>query len=452
MAKKKSSCLKRLAIGCGAFVLLFVLLGFAIFISASLNKPKPADRQKLAVSESFGGNPETSMNLPEGAPPSKPVRLELDLSMLDFDLEPHSSSKSIEIEGDYDKANFDLETKVVEHDDYVSYKVSFKNKRSLLGMILSKGGVDDRDINNRVVLRVPRDLLLDIRFKMSMGDADLDFSGLAVSDLKAEFSMGEFTVRMEEPNQVAMNQFKVSTGMGESQIYDFQNLRMAKGDVRSSMGQVEIRNSGDLIEPASLRLKMTMGELRLDAPPNANLNTNSTVLMGESRGGDRKSEQGTGPELEVNANVTMGSVNVNRTYSRSPLRGRMLRIISEQGIDAAIADYKELWANRKAFYDFRPRSLNSIGYALLRREQYQDAIAVFKLNVEMYPNYANGYDSLGEAYMKTGQREDAIRNYEKAIEMDPSSENAMAMLAILKQNGTDDPPKEPETPDPPDPN
>jgi len=449
LARKKSSCLKRFAIGCGAIVLVFVLLGFAIFVSASLNKPKPTDRQKLAVSESFGGNPETSLNLPEGAPPSKPVRLELDVTMLDFDLEPHSESRNIAVESDYDQANFDLETKIVEHDDYVSYKVRFKNKRSLLGMILKDGGVDDDDINNHVIVKVPRDLLLDIRFKMSMGEADLDLSGLAVSNLKADFSMGEFTVRMEEPNQVAMEEFDVETGMGETDIYDFQNLRMGKGRVRSSMGEVQIRNSGELIEPATLRMKMTMGELRLDVPPNAKLETNSNVLLGESSGGNTGSEQGTGPELKVNASVTLGNARVNRSYSRSPIRGRMLRIIGEQGIDAAIADYRDLWENRKAFYDFRPSSLNGLGYALLRREKYEDAIAIFKLNVEQYPNYANGYDSLGEAYMKAGQRENAIRNYEKAIEMDPSNENAMEMLNILRLNGPHEEP--PEQPDPPDP-
>lgn len=165
MARKKSSCLKKLAIGCGSLFLCFVLLGFALFISASLNKPKPADQQQLSVSESFGGNAETSLNLPDGSPNfGKPVKLVLDLSMLNFDLVPHTASKKIEIESDYDVANFELETKVDEKDDYILYKVSFKNKRTLLGMLL-QGGINDQDIHNRVKVMIPKDLLVDIHFQ-----------------------------------------------------------------------------------------------------------------------------------------------------------------------------------------------------------------------------------------------------------------------------------------------
>ena len=38
----------------------------------------------------------------------------------------------------------------------------------------------------------------------------------------------------------------------------------------------------------------------------------------------------------------------------------------------------------------------------LKHDRIQDAINIFKLNIEIYPDYANGYDSLGEAVLAGG--------------------------------------------------
>jgi hypothetical protein len=60
-----------------------------------------------------------------------------------------------------------------------------------------------------------------------------------------------------------------------------------------------------------------------------------------------------------------------------------------------------------------------------------DAVEIFKLNVELFPQSGNVYDSLAEAHMKAGQKELAIRNYAKALELDPTNRNAVDQLATL---------------------
>jgi len=77
-------------------------------------------------------------------------------------------------------------------------------------------------------------------------------------------------------------------------------------------------------------------------------------------------------------------------------------------------------------------SLNQLGYVLLQRKKIDDAIQVFKLNVQEYPNHWNCYDSLGEAYMNAGQKDLAIQNYEKSVELNPQNENGIKMLKKLK--------------------
>jgi Flp pilus assembly protein TadD len=61
-----------------------------------------------------------------------------------------------------------------------------------------------------------------------------------------------------------------------------------------------------------------------------------------------------------------------------------------------------------------------------------EAIAVFKLNVELYPGSWNVYDSLAEAYMNNGDKELAIANYEKSLALNPENANGAAMLKKLK--------------------
>ena len=59
--------------------------------------------------------------------------------------------------------------------------------------------------------------------------------------------------------------------------------------------------------------------------------------------------------------------------------------------------------------------INSLGYAALSEGKTQDAIALFKRNVEANPNSANAYDSLADGYAKAGMWKDAARASDRAV-------------------------------------
>jgi CubicO group peptidase (beta-lactamase class C family) len=109
----------------------------------------------------------------------------------------------------------------------------------------------------------------------------------------------------------------------------------------------------------------------------------------------------------------------------------LLRTIREKDLDAAIKQYHELKKETPSEYDFRPVELNGIGYALLEEGRLDDAIKIFQLNVEAYPEDANGYDSLAEAYAARGDKTLAIKNYAKSLELDPNNTNAIERLNRL---------------------
>jgi CubicO group peptidase (beta-lactamase class C family) len=86
----------------------------------------------------------------------------------------------------------------------------------------------------------------------------------------------------------------------------------------------------------------------------------------------------------------------------------------KQGIDKAMKVFPELKEKYPA--PEVERGINYLGYVFLRAKKYDEAIALFKLNVEHFPKSANVYDSLAKAYMKSGNNELAIKYYEKILE------------------------------------
>ena len=76
--------------------------------------------------------------------------------------------------------------------------------------------------------------------------------------------------------------------------------------------------------------------------------------------------------------------------------------------------------------------VNQLGYQSLFAERYDEAIMIFKTNVERYPQSANVYDSLAEAYEKTGKIDLAAPLYEKAQTL--GQQNQDPNLAVYKAN------------------
>ncbi len=109
------------------------------------------------------------------------------------------------------------------------------------------------------------------------------------------------------------------------------------------------------------------------------------------------------------------------------------KTIAEKGIEAGIAQYRDLKAIQFATYDFAEPELNRLGYQLLRTGKPKEAIAIFKLNVEAYPKSFNTYDSLAEAYMTINERELAIQNYKKSVELNPNNTGAIENLKRLEK-------------------
>jgi CubicO group peptidase (beta-lactamase class C family) len=108
--------------------------------------------------------------------------------------------------------------------------------------------------------------------------------------------------------------------------------------------------------------------------------------------------------------------------------------IAEKNVAAAVQQYRELKTAKPKEYDFSEPELNTLGYQLLGQGKTQDAIEIFKLNVEAYPQGFNTYDSLGDAYKRSGDKDLAIANYKKSLELNPKNLIGAEALAALTSN------------------
>jgi CubicO group peptidase (beta-lactamase class C family) len=140
-----------------------------------------------------------------------------------------------------------------------------------------------------------------------------------------------------------------------------------------------------------------------------------------------------GAQLGAMARAILGILN-EKPYARARLLAsdEVRRIIAEHGTAEA---RKRFITMRKddTKYSVSERMMNNLGYEYLLGDDFDQAIAVFSMNVEAYPESANVYDSLGEAYMKAGKDDLAIEQYERSLELDPKNQNARAMLGTLKK-------------------
>ena len=107
-------------------------------------------------------------------------------------------------------------------------------------------------------------------------------------------------------------------------------------------------------------------------------------------------------------------------------------VLDEENLESATATYHEMLAQRGEKYFFDENQINALGYRLIGQDRLDEAIAVFRINVELFPDSWNPHDSLGEAYMVAGQRDLAIASYQRSLELNPENTNGLAMLERLR--------------------
>ncbi len=136
----------------------------------------------------------------------------------------------------------------------------------------------------------------------------------------------------------------------------------------------------------------------------------------------------------------------------SDIRRNILRILYDQPVEAprkSIADLLRqsvqadplektkqkltAWKADKG-YNVSEDDINALGYELMREGKDNQALTVFNLNADAFPNSYNVYDSRGEAYMKVGNKPAAIQDYKKSVALNPRNANGFDKLKELGES------------------
>jgi tetratricopeptide (TPR) repeat protein len=79
-------------------------------------------------------------------------------------------------------------------------------------------------------------------------------------------------------------------------------------------------------------------------------------------------------------------------------------------------------------YDLSENGINSFGYNIMSEGKYENALKIFKLNTELYPQGFNTYDSYGECLLLLGRKEKGLEAYKKSLELNPNNTNAKNII------------------------
>jgi tetratricopeptide (TPR) repeat protein len=107
---------------------------------------------------------------------------------------------------------------------------------------------------------------------------------------------------------------------------------------------------------------------------------------------------------------------------------RFSAAVYADGAEGAVAFVRQLQAAGTA-EQVAEAVVNRMGYWLLGQDRIEEAIRLFELNVELYPEAWNVYDSLGEAQLEAGLRSQGLGNYRRSLELNPENDNARRVLA-----------------------
>lgn len=105
--------------------------------------------------------------------------------------------------------------------------------------------------------------------------------------------------------------------------------------------------------------------------------------------------------------------------------------LAKSSVAEAIARYRALKATKPNAYDFSEEQLGGVGYRLLEARRVAEAVEIFKLNVELFPDAANAHAALGEAHLAHGDKAQALVSYRKVLELVPNNGHATEMLKQL---------------------
>lgn len=153
----------------------------------------------------------------------------------------------------------------------------------------------------------------------------------------------------------------------------------------------------------------------------------TSIQVNVPRGGQFEIELGWdlnehGQAIALSREITVNRDKAKHLLTQTQARN-LYRIYLSKGAGFLQRNFNQLSADFKPKRS-RDRLLNMAGYYFLYEGRPDEAIEIFSLNCQLFPQKPNTWDSLGEALYRAGKKEEALQAFRKALKIRPNFPSA----------------------------
>ncbi|RHW76294.1 FKBP-type peptidyl-prolyl cis-trans isomerase [Colwellia sp. RSH04] len=142
-------------------------------------------------------------------------------------------------------------------------------------------------------------------------------------------------------------------------------------------------------------------------------------------------EKGIENSIPPNATLIFDYEVISVSEPKDDITVLLKNTMKNKSLDAAKSQYHHLKNTAFEQYSFRENVLNGFGYKLIKEGLLSEAVTIFEINSQAYPNSWNVWDSLGDGYYRNGQKFESLAAFKQSVALNPKSEYGLEMIEKL---------------------
>ena len=178
-------------------------------------------------------------------------------------------------------------------------------------------GIPSGSIKNRWELEFSPEVPLTMDVKAGAGEAELDLTDLKISGLDVVVGAGDYVLRFDKPNAVAMDHLTLDTGASRVEIGGVGYASPETMRIRGGVGEISLDMTGDWARSAEINVRAGAGALTLRLPKDVGVEvetsgglTNVEAFGLRQMGGTYTNDAYGETDIELRISVTTGVGNV----------------------------------------------------------------------------------------------------------------------------------------------